>query len=122
MPRQLSRELEEAGKRIADQVNARIHFNDPMDIRHCWMAFDLNDGSSKGDLYDSLADAKKHTDEFKTAYIAMIGVLGGISAQDAGIYLDFCRAAREANLGHRDPNQAAFLSFKGGDIMSGRYN
>ena len=121
MPRALSRELEEAGKKIADAINLRLSFNNPMDLNGKWMAFDLNDGSTKGDLYDSLPDAKRMTDEFKTAYFAMVGVLGGVTPKDAAIYLEFCREARDANLGHKDPNTQAFLSTHGADMYRGRY-
>lgn len=119
MPRQLSRELEEAGKRIADQINARVQFT-PWDMKGKWMAFALSDGSTRGDVYDSLAEAKRFTDEWKTAYFDMTSVLGGVTAKDAGIYLDFCREARDANLSHADPNRQAFLSIHGGDVMRGR--
>jgi hypothetical protein len=104
----MTRELEEAGKRIADQINARFTFNDPVAIRHCWMAFALSDGTTKGDLYESLAEAKKYTDEWKTAYFSLLQCFGGVSVSDAAEYLDFCRQARDANLGHRDPNKVVF--------------
>lgn len=98
----------EAGKRIADQVNARVRFTDFELLKRAWMAFDLNDGSSKGDLYESLADAKRFTDEWKTAYIQVLSCVGGLTDLDAARYLNFCRAAREANLAHRDPNTVTF--------------
>jgi hypothetical protein len=120
MPRHLSPELKEAGKRIADQINARVRFTDWDTLKVSWMAFDLNDGSTKGDLYDSLEAAKRFTDEWKTCYYAMMGVIGGVTAHDAAVYLDFCRAARDANLGHRDPSRQAFLSVTGADVMMGR--
>jgi hypothetical protein len=122
MPRKLNLELEEAGKRIADQINARVRFNDPVAIRHCWMAFALSDGTSRGELFESLAEAKKYTDETRTAYFAMIGVMGGITPFDAAVYLGFCREARDANLMHADPNRVAVMTNRQSDIMRGRLN
>ena len=117
MPRPLSYELREAGKRMADQINGRLAFSDPFELRSKWMAFDLNDGTTKGEVYDSMADAKRFTDEFKTCYFAFVNYLGGISAYECSIFLDFQRAARDANLGQRDPNTTAFMSTHGHDVM-----
>lgn len=122
MPRRLTWELEEAGKRIADQINARFVFNDPIAIRHCWMAFALSDGTGRGELFESLAEAKRFTDETRTAYFALIGCMGGITPFDAGVYLDFCREARDANLMHANPDRHAVMTTKQSDVARGRLN
>jgi hypothetical protein len=121
MPIHPSKELLEAGKRMADQVNARLVFSNPWEIRNCWMAFALQDGSTSGTVYDTLADAKRFTDEFQTAYLCFVGMLGGTNPLECAIYLDFCRQAREAGLGHRDPNTIPFMSTAGHQGMAARW-
>jgi hypothetical protein len=121
MPVHPNAELLEAGKRMADQVNLHITYSDPFLIRNSWMAFNLNNGESDGTVYDSLADAKRFTDEFQTAYLCFVGMLGGTNPVECAIYLDFCRKARDAGLGHRDPNAIPFLSTQGHDRMAARW-
>jgi len=106
--RELSYECREAGKRIADQINAHVHMH-PGNLMGKWMGFALSDGSTRGDIYDSLAEAKRFTDEWRTAYFDMTSVLGGVTPDQAARYLDFHREAREANLAHRDPATQVFM-------------
>jgi hypothetical protein len=109
-------ELAECGKRMWDAINQALTDHNPWVLKGMWIAFKLQDGSSDRTIYESLALAKQHTDEFQCCYYAFNVALGGISARDCEIYLDFHRQAREANLGHRDPNKQTFMSFTGGDI------
>lgn len=111
----MTKELEDAGKRVADQINGRLTFSNPWDIKHCWMAFALQDGSTDGVLYDSVVDAKRHTDEWKTWYVCMGGVLGGTNARDCALMLVFHREARDASLSQANPQDVPFLSVKGMD-------
>lgn len=115
----VTRELEEAGKRIADQLNARLTFGDPFELRHCVMAFRLQDGTTDGTVYDSIADAKKFTDVHRYCYFAFLNVLGGANAYECSIVLSFYRQAHEAGLGQKD-NEQPFLSTTGADVMLGR--
>jgi hypothetical protein len=115
----VTEELREAGKRIADQLNARLTFGDPFELRHCVMAFRLQDGTTNGTVYESISDAKRFTDDSRFCYFAFLNVLGGASANECAIVLSFYREARDAGLGQKD-NEIPFLSTHGGDVMKGR--
>jgi hypothetical protein len=115
----ITEDLREAGKRIADQLNARITFGDPFELRHCVMAFRLQDGTTDGTVYDSIADAKRFTDVSRYCYFAFLNVLGGANAYECAVVLSFYREARDAGLGQKD-NEIPFLSTHGGDVMTGR--
>jgi hypothetical protein len=115
----LTEDLREAGKRIADQLNARLTFGDPFELRNCVMAFRLQDGTTDGTVYESIADAKRFTDDSRYCYFAFLNVLGGANAYECGLVLAFYREARDAGLGQKD-NETPFLSTHGGDVMSGR--
>jgi hypothetical protein len=114
-------ELAECGKRISDVVNQVLSDFSPWEIRGCWLAFRLEDGTVYGGkkpaLFDSLPTAKKHADEWKHCFIALIGVLGGLSAKDAEIFLDSHRQAREVNLAQTDPDRSLIMPFPAGDVF-----
>lgn len=114
----VTEEIREAGKRIADALNARLTFGDPFELRHCVMAFRLADGTTDGTVYDSIKDAKRFTDERRFCYFAFLNLLGGASPYECAITLAFYREAHEAGLGQRD-NEIPFLSTYGGDVMKG---
>lgn len=101
----MSPRVSDAAKRIADTINLMVTYNDPWDIRNQWMAFKLDDGTSDGALYDNKQQAVSHQlDEKLCCYICFRNVLGGISAVDAQIFLDFNRQAYDAGLHMPDPD------------------
>src|SRR6266852_4083665 len=115
----LTYELREAGKRIAYQLNARLTFGDPFELRHAVMAFRLQDGTTDGTVYDSIKDAKRFTDPARFCYFAFLNILGGANPEECAVVLSFYRMARDAGLGQKD-NEQPFLSTHGGDVMTGR--
>lgn len=115
----LNEDLREAGKRIADQLNARITFGDPFELRHCVMAFRLQDGTTDGTVYESIADAKRFTDQARYCYFAFLNVLGGANPEECALVLSFYRHGRNAGLGQKD-NEILFISTHGGDVLKGR--
>lgn len=115
----LTAELRDAGKRIADQLNARLTFGDPFELRHCVMAFRLQDGTTDGTVYESIKDAKKYTDERRFCYFAFLNILGGANPYECALVLSFYREAHEAGLGQKD-NEIPFLSTHGADVLQGR--
>jgi hypothetical protein len=114
-------ELAECGKRMSDVVNQVVADFIPWDIKDCWLAFKLEDGSVHGGthpvLYDSLPAAKKHTDQWKYCYMALRGFLGGISAKDCEIFIDVHRQARNVNIAQSDPDRTVIMPFGAGDIF-----
>jgi hypothetical protein len=110
-------ELAECGKRMHDVVSQVLTDFIPFEIKHCWLAFRLEDGKWSGALYDSLPAAKKHTDQWTHCYMAMMGVLGGISAKDCEIFLDVHRQARPVNIAQSDPDRSLIMPFPAGDVF-----
>lgn len=114
-------ELAECGKRMSDVVNQVVTDFIPWDIKHCWLAFKLEDGSVYGGvrpaLFDSLPAAKQHTDQWKYCYMALEGFLGGIGAKDCEIFIDFHRQARDVNMAQSDPRSQAIMPFPAGDVF-----
>lgn len=115
----MTTEILEAGKRIADALNMRLTFGDPFELRHCVMAFRLQDGTTDGTVYDSIADAKRFTDEHRYCYFAFLNILGGANPYECALVFSFYREAHEAGLGQKD-NEQPFLSVYGGDMLKGR--
>jgi len=110
VPRALTKELEEAGKRASDALNGVLAFNDPWDLKDKWMAFSLADGSTRGEIFDTIVDAKRFTDETRTWYLFLGGVLQGLSPRDCGLMLQFHREARDAGMGQANPKDQPFMS------------
>ena len=109
-------ELAEYGKRMWDIINQTLTDNGPWAMRKMWMAFKLEDGSSDRTIYESLQLAKRYTDEWKYCYYCFDVALGGISARDCEIFLDFHRQARDVNMAQRDPGTQAIMSSEAGDF------
>lgn len=114
-------ELAECGKRMSDTVNQVVSDFIPWDIKDCWLAFKLEDGSVHGGkrpaLYDSLPAAKKHTDQWKYCYMALRCFLGGIGAKDCEIFLDVHRQARAVSMAQTDPDAQLIMPFPAGDVF-----
>lgn len=83
------------------------------------MAFALSNGETRGEIFDSILDAKRFTDESRTWYLCLGGALQGLSARDCAIMLQFHREARNAGLGQSDPKAQPFMSTAQADMRLG---
>jgi hypothetical protein len=104
VPRPLTYELEEAGKRLAGAINLLVASNNPWDLKEKVLAVKLQDGSIDGNLYDSQYDAVRHSDPKRCFYFHFKGNLGGIDSREAAIVIQFHREAREAGIPQADPD------------------
>lgn len=103
-----STELQEVGKRVSDTINLKIQFNGWLNIRECWMAFRLSDGTSDNVLYDTKQDAVKHQlHEMQCAYICFTGLAGGAKPIECEIFMKFTRDAYDAGLRLPDPDEGS---------------
>lgn len=121
MPRPLTVELSEAGKRLAGIVNGYIAFMRPWELRNAVLAVKLADGSTDGNVYENMSDAVRHSDDTRCFYFHFRANLGGIDPREAAIVIDFHREAREAGLPQKDPNGreiSPILSTYGHDVYS----
>jgi hypothetical protein len=125
VPRPLTHELEEAGKRLAGIVNLFIASRDPWELQQCVLAVSLADGSTNGDVYDSQYDAVRHSDPTRSFYFHFKGNIGGIDPREAAIVIQFHREAREAGIPQADPDAGKrqaqpvpILSTYGHDVYS----
>ena len=97
--------ITDAAKRMAGIVNAMLTFHQPWELRSKVMAFRLSDGGSDGAIYDTKQDAVRHQlDEYRCCYLYFRNCMGGLSALDAQIFLDFNRQAHDAGLHMPDPD------------------
>jgi hypothetical protein len=114
----------DAAKRMADQINGRIAFSNSWEIRNCYMAFRLDDGSTNGTLYDSKPDAIRHTDEKQHAYFCIRQGLAGVSPLDCQIFLNVHRWAYNNGVPFADPDLRhspdIILSTRAYDMLTGR--
>jgi hypothetical protein len=123
VPRPLTYELEEAGKRLAGIVNLLVVARDPWELKECVLAVKLQDGSTDGSVYDSQYDAVRHSDPTRCFYFHFKGNLGGIDPREASIVIQFHREAREAGIPQADPDAkkrqpVPILSNYGHDVYS----
>ena len=107
----LSRELQEAGKRLSDTINEIVTTQNAWDIRHHFLAIRLSDGSWDNNIYDSMSDAKRHSDAMRCCYVAIGNCLGGMSPKDCAAFLNFHRSARNASMGQKDDNTVPIMSY-----------
>jgi hypothetical protein len=113
----------DAARRMADQINARVAFTPWDTLIGSWMIFRLVDGGTDGVLYDSRADAAKHTFYRHHAIFCMRNAQGGVSAKDCQLYLDVHRQVYEAGGDFREPEAPQIIiSTRGYDIMTGKVN
>lgn len=92
---ELTPDLLDAGKRASDTVNNFLTLQEPWEIRNCFLAFKLADGSTDGVLYDSMKDAAKHQkgDEQRYHYFCFRNCLGGTNPREMAIVIKFARDA-----------------------------
>jgi hypothetical protein len=99
----MSDSLIEAGKRMSDIVNSLLTFNQPWELRTKWLAIKLENGGWDGNVYDSMADAKRFSDPDRCCYFSYINCLGGCTPRECERFLHFHRKAREAGHNQADP-------------------
>src|SRR5215469_453019 len=107
--KQLTVDLVEAGKRIADALNQKLTDYGYWMIKTRWMAFSLQDGTAAGgkggDLYDNKRDAVRHqSNEFQWAYICFIHLGHGADPRECAVFLKFTRDAYNRGMRLPDPD------------------
>lgn len=82
---------------MAEILNNVRMSHDWDDIKHAWMAFALEDGSSDGTVYDSRADAIRvnRNRSRKLFYVALRTIMHGITAHEATQILALTRVQSE---------------------------
>lgn len=83
----------EAGKRMADALNAHVVFTRGGFGR--WMAISLDDGSSDGTLYDTRGDAMRHQLHDRQCWYEPLRPRS-YSADECALLLIYARAAYDA--------------------------
>lgn len=86
--------LKECGKRMADVLNGQIAFGKVTNFGR-WMAFDLEDGSSDGTVYDTRDDAIAHARHSTTSHYEMLRP-ASYSADECALTLAYARALYES--------------------------
>lgn len=117
----LTRELMEAAKRFSDAVNTLVAGTDPFELRNSFLAIKLEDGSWDDNVYDTMYDAKKHSDPMRCCYFAVGNYLAGLGERDAAIFLQFHRQARNAGMGQKG-DDVPFMSIKAREVYSKAMN
>src|SRR5215472_11281756 len=112
--------VEDAGRRMAETINLKVISHTWEELVNGYMAFKLEDGTTNGTLYDSKPDAVKWTDETQHFYFCFRQAMGGVSALDCQLLLNFCRYAREAGIPMAEPGArrqpSLILSTYGHDV------
>jgi hypothetical protein len=92
-------------KRAADIINEARQTLDWDELRTCWIAIRLSDGSSDRVLYDCKRDAVRHQlHEQQCAYVSFKNLIGGVSANDMLRFLRFTTKAYDAGMRLPDPD------------------
>lgn len=97
--------ISDAAHRANDAVNEKLAHNG-WDIRNCWMAFRLADGTGDGTLYDTKRDAIRHCGNNEKYYFfyCFRNAPGGSNPRDMQIWINMHRHAYD-NGGHlTDPD------------------
>lgn len=97
--------ITDAAKRMSDIINGIIVAQPWEVVTRSWMAFQLVDGESNGELYDSLPAARRYqSDETRCCYVTLRSSPGGMTPREAQAYLDFHRSAYDAGFRMADPD------------------
>lgn len=101
----LTYELVESGKRISDAINQKIADHGWWEIRSKFMAFQIQDGTTDGVLYDTKRDAVRHQrNEFQAAYLCMRGLAHGANPRECAVMLKFHRDMYDRGFRMPDPD------------------
>lgn len=91
--------VSDAAKRFSDGINAMITFHKAWEIRYCYIAVKLEDGSVDSTIYDTRADAIHHqSDERLYCYFPIGNFLSGLTRTDAQLILDIQRHAYDSGI------------------------
>lgn len=114
----------DAARRMSDLINNMLVFRSWDDLVNGCMAFRLDDGSSRGTLFASKADALRFTDEKYHCYFFFRQGMGGVTPLDCQLFLDVHRHIYDAGGRLNDPdlrrNPDIIISTRGYDIMRGK--
>jgi hypothetical protein len=106
--RQLTYELVEAGKRVSDTLNQKLHDYGWWEIKRKFMAFRLQDGTTDGVLYDTKRDAVRgQSNEFHCAYIRFVGLAQGAQPRECAVFLKYNRDLYDKGFRMPDPDDVA---------------
>jgi hypothetical protein len=108
-------------RRMADAVNGMLSFHQPWELRMKFAAVNLQDGSVRSEIYDSIEEARKDTANSPSehAYMAYRNYLGGLSREHAQIFLSVHRIMPR-NVRQGDPDNGKselIMSTETGDAM-----
>jgi hypothetical protein len=99
----------DSAKRFADGVNAMITFHKVWEIKHHWIAINLQDGSVDSTIYETRADAMKHMhgNEARYFYFPIGNFVQGLKLMDAEMILMFQRDAYDSGLRITDTQEGS---------------
>ena len=104
---QWTQEERDRAQRASDLINEARAMLDWDQLRNCWIAIRLSDGSSDMVIYDTKRDAVRgQLHEQQCAYIAFRNLIGGATPNDMLRYLRFCERAYKAGMRLPDPDAA----------------
>lgn len=103
----ITQEIWEAGKRASDIINEYLVHRGWDELKECWLAISLADGSTDGTLYFSRKDAVRHQPhEQQCYYLSFRNIPGGAIPKEMAIVLQFQREAYDAGFRLIDPDDA----------------
>jgi hypothetical protein len=95
-------EISDAGQRVSDIINNVRASRDWDEIKHGWMAFQLEDGTSDRIVYDTKSDAIRHhmNKAQKYYYVSLRECMAGCTPKEATAFLALVRAQSEQGRYH----------------------
>ena len=114
--------IDDAAKRMSHDINSLVTFNNPFDLRKCWIAVRLADGGFDGNLYATREEAIRHQhDERYCAYVWMGNMLAGAKPLDCAIFLEYHRQAYDNGMRLHEPEAPQLIMPTAGyDKLTGR--
>lgn len=117
--------ITDAARRMSDQINGQIVFNNVWDLRTKWMRFALQDGWTDGVLYDTKRDAVRHCiNEKYFCFFCFRNAMGGVEPFGCQIFLDVARHQYDIGNPLADPDDVrggrdSIISVPGYDLWKG---
>lgn len=96
----------DAGKKISDAIRLALVFKSFEETSHGWMAFRLHNGDTDHTVYPTKRAAIDHQlgDEKWYCYFYLGRAMGGVTPQDAQLWLDFQRYIYDSGASLREPD------------------
>lgn len=95
--------ITDAARRMCDAINL-VLVCQPWDaLKGSFMAFALEDGDSKGDVYDSYQAAIRFNDPKRYAIFSFRNAMGGANPRDCQLFLEMGRHAASAGIDWTEP-------------------